>query len=128
MANEAAALALAKRLIDANGRSITIVQLAKTAQDPSRPWRGPTNPRAPALRSVTGFGCFVPLGGSDLGVTFPDDAPGTQVLLFPAADDLGLPLEDFDEIIDGSARWAISNVQVLQPGAKRLLYYFLVQK
>ena len=128
MADFSAEVALAQELIAANGRSVSLVQLAKAAANPALPWRGPANARTPALRTVTGKACFVPLGGSSLGIEFPDAAPGSQVCLYPAAEDQGQPLEDFDEIIDGAERWAIASVQVLQPAEQRILYYFLVQK
>ena len=127
MANFVKLAATAKRLIDANGRAISIVKLTLTPSDSDKPWRGPVDARSPAALTVTGLAAFVPLGGNDLGLDFQDAAPESRVCLFPASDDGGNALEDFDEIIDGTERYAIDRVQVLQPAATRLLYAFLVQ-
>lgn len=126
MANFTKLAATAKRLINKNGREVSIVKLNTTPADPARPWRGPNNPRTGGA-TVVAKAAFVPLGGSNLGITFQDAAPDSEVMLFAADDDEGNFLENFDEVIDGTARWAIGQVQVLQPADKRLLYFFLVE-
>lgn len=117
--------ALAKKLIDVNGRTISIINLNETPPDPNKPWRGQADPTS-GQTAVTGKGAFVPLGGSDLGHRFSESDPDDQVCLFPAADDQGFPLEDFDEILDNTTRWQIKETQVLQPGNSRFLYFFRV--
>lgn len=120
--------AVAKRLIDREGRDISIVKLDEDPADPTKPWRSSAAPRGSAATAVAGKGVFVPLSGSDLGLTFTSGDEDSTVCLFPGSSDGGNQLEDFDEIIDGSQRWRIAETQVLQPGATRLLYAFLVQR
>lgn len=119
--------ALAKRLIDKNGRPITIVNLGETPADPTKPWRGAADARAEATE-VPGTGAFVTGAPGELGITFENGAPDSQVVLFPAADDDGETLEDFDEIVDGSTRWRIVETKILQPGTTRFIYAFLVEQ
>lgn len=129
MADFAELAAVAKRLIDENGRTVSIIKLDKTAADPNKPWRGPVDPRATPIFTVTGKAVFVPLGGSDLGIEWPQDnnlKRGDQVCLFAADNDTGQELEKADEIEDGAGRWAIINTQLLQPADQRLLYFFEV--
>lgn len=120
--------ALAKRLIDANGRTVTITRLSNAPANPAQPWRGPNDPRdsAEGAQSVSGLAAFVPLGGGDLGIKFSELEPDDKVLLFPAADDGGNNLEDFDEVVDGTTRYRIIETQILQPGATRFMYFFRV--
>jgi hypothetical protein len=128
VANFVALAATAKRLIDANGRAISIVRLSQVVSDPAKPWRGPAAPRGAAATTVPGRGAFVVLGGSGLGIKFKQDLPDSEVCLFPASDDAGQLLEDFDEIIDGPNRWKIVECQVLQPADTRLIYFFQVAR
>ena len=117
--------ALAKKLIDANGRTVSIIQLNDTPPNPAQPWRGVADPTS-GQTAVTGKGVFVQLGGSNLGINFRESDPDDQVLMFPAADDQGFPLEDFDEVLDNTERWKIKETQVLKPGNARYMYFFRV--
>jgi hypothetical protein len=128
VANFPAAAALAKRLIDANGRVISLVRLSQVAANPAQPWRGPSAPRGATATTVTGRGCFVVLGGSELGIKFSAIEPDSQVCMFPASDDGGYDLTEFDEIVDGSTRWRIIEAQVLRPADLKLMYFFLVKQ
>ena len=124
--------ATAERLINANGRTISVIKLEKTAADPAKPWRGPADSRDPAQTTVTGRGSFVPIASAaSLGIdvaqvdNLKEEA---QVCLFPANSDGGNSLERFDEILDRGARWQIVLTSVLQPADTRLMYFFVVQQ
>lgn len=126
MADFSAQIALAKRLIEANGRTITLVKLDETS-DSAQPWLpdAPDVGAAPA-DTQSGIGVFVPLASaSSLGFT-TDDIDGTkrnqQVCLFAAANDGGKQLEDFDELIDGTERYSIGKTLLLRPAEQRILY------
>lgn len=121
-------VALAKRLIDANGRAVSIVQLSNDPEDAAKPWRGPADPRDSNSVTVSGIGAFVPISGGNLGITFQDSGPDDKVFIFPAADDEGKKLEDFDEVVDGTTRYKIQETQFLQPGAARIMYFFRLAK
>lgn len=128
MVDYATLATVAKTLLDDAGREISVVRLDQTAADAAKPWRGSAAPRGNGATTVTGRAAFVPLGGSDLGITFKAEEPAAEVCLFPAEDDDDEELELFDEIIDGSTRWRIIETQILQPGDTRLLYFFLVAR
>lgn len=116
--------ATAERLIEANGRSVTVTKQGKTPVDPNQPWRGSSTP---VLDSVTGIAAFVSPGDLGKVVTNVDQLKRVdQVALFAANNDGGKLLEDFDTITDGSVIWKIHRAELLKPGATRLLYLFEV--
>ena len=118
--------AVAQRLIQANGRTVTIIRHGKNPQDTDQPWRGSSEY---PVATVTGIAAFV--AASDLGYKVRDAENvkrADKVALFAAADDGGQPLEDFDVIQDGDAVWHIVRCEVLQPGSTRLLYMFEVAR
>jgi len=113
--------AVALRLINANGRTITLVQQGNTPTDPAKPWRGEdTTVRA----SVTGKGVF-----TKLDVENPDNTKrGDQMLLFAASVDEGNRLEEFDQVVDGTQTWKIVSASVVGPADTRVLYKFEVKR
>ena len=116
----------AKRLINANGRTVTLNQLGNTPADSAKPWRGVSTP---VRNSVTGKACFV--SRSDLGyvVSNVDNLKRSEkVALFAANDDEDKTLEEFDEILDGSVTWRIDRTEVLNPADTRLMYMFEVSR
>lgn len=116
----------AKRLIEANGRTVTVSKLANTATDATKPWRTTS---VPVAESVSGRAVFV--DPSSLGRLFEnvDDVKrGTQVVLFAAENDGGFELETFDTITDFTAEWKILRTKVLNPASVRLLYAFEVRR
>lgn len=122
MPNYAALATTVKRLIDANGRDIRLVQQGQNPTDSTKPWRGQAEfPRA----EVLGKGVFVSSG--DLGHVLRNVEGlknADKVMLFAAKDDLSLSLEEFDVVADGESLWSIGHAEVLQPGGTRLLYMF----
>lgn len=118
--------ATAERLINANGRTVTVVQQGNTPADVDKPWRSATTT---ARASVSGKAVFV--SSSDLGyvVNNPDNVKrAEQVALFSANDDGGRSLEDFDLIVDGSVNWKITHAEVLAPADTRIMYLFEVNR
>lgn len=118
--------AMAQRLIEANGRTVTIIKHGADPQDSDKPWRaGSQYPVA----SVTGRAVFV--APSDLGhkvVDADNVRRAEKVALFAALDDGGHQLETFDVIEDGDSVWYIIKAEVLQPADTRLLYQFEVRR
>lgn len=118
----------AKRLIDKNGRSITISRLDRSPLDTSKPWRGEPSPRATGgvERSLTTIGVFVhPDGLRDQTMTRPFGFSAideellkrfNQIVLVSGAGTSFQNLEEFDEVTDGSSSWKIELVVRLQPG------------
>jgi len=128
VADFTALAATAKRLIDANGRSITVRKLTDVPTDSAKPWRGAS--RA-VQDSVTGVGVFVSTAPGELGFGVVNEdglLRGRKVVFFAAADDGGKLLETYNEILDDSTLWRIVDYQILDPGDVRLLYMFMVER
>lgn len=125
--NYTRAVALANRLISANGRSVTVQQLSAVAADPTKPWLGTGTPTVSATSVVSAV--FVPLSSAqDLGKSLVDEAllkDAEQVLLVAAN---GTDLTTFHMILDGSVRWKITGVRELKPGPTVILYAFGVAR
>lgn len=118
--------AVAKRLIDKNGRTVLVVKQGDTPQDSDQPWRGQgTYP----INSVSGKAVFV--SEASLGYTARDKdnvKRADMVALFAAANDTGESLETYDVILDGGVTWQILKTELLQPADTRVLYIFEVSR
>ena len=143
MADFVKAAATAKRLIEANGRSVTFFKLNRTAADPTKPWRGPTLDADPtsALEGskVTAKAAFVPASGSGFGRDARDrttaaqrqegGAGGTLVrdikqIALVAASSMpsGTDLELFDAMRDGDRVWKIQFANILAPATTDIIW------
>lgn len=126
MVDYASLAATAQRLIDANGRSVTLIKQGTHPQNHDEPWRGQSSY---PVAEVTGGAVFV--AASDLG-HMVEDTEGLKraekVALFAADADEGNQLELFDVLKDGNVRWLIKHAEVLQPGNIRLVYVFGVSR
>lgn len=125
----AKAAQLALRLIQENGRAITLVYLGQTPEDPAKPWRGNTDARNNPKAQVDTYGAFVPPSGAGLGFLSQDSElvkRAEQILLIAAQSVLGYNVEEFNEVIDPedlvNTRWRIDMVEMLKPGPLRILY------
>jgi hypothetical protein len=126
VANFVKLAAAAQRLINDNGRTVTIAKLGSYSQDTDQPWRGQGSYD---IATVTGKAVFV--SERDLGYTVTDEdnvRRPDKVALFAAADAEGHELETFDEIRDGGVVWRIMKAGVLAPADTRLLYMFEVTR
>lgn len=121
MANYTKLAATAKRLIDKNGRTVTLIQQGQDVTDSDKPWRpDPTYARA----KVTGKAVF-----TELEMANPEGIKRkVEGLLFAAADDGGHKLEDFDTVQDGAEVWRLLNGTVIAPGDIRVVYMFEVAR
>lgn len=131
----AKAAALALRLINENGRAITLVKLGQTPGDVNKPWRSNTTNRTVPEAEEAAFGVFVPPSGSGLGFMSEDSElvkTSEQILLVAAAGVVGYKVEDFNEVIDPedavNTRWRITGVELLKPGSTRILYAIGVKR
>lgn len=117
--------ALAKKLIEANGRTVTFRQLA-VSSDPAKPWR--TDAPVVAL-SVTQKAAFVSLSSRHLGIEL------TQVQLETRSNELvlagsstAMDLLHANEIVDGTETFAIQWVQTVKPGDTAVFYAFGIKR
>ncbi len=133
MVNFVKAAATAKRLVEANGRSVTLFRSNRTPANASQPWRGvsgsPTAPEGGISADVTM--AFVPATGGGFGKMIKD--LGGQISV--AFDQVGLlatdslptgvsasDVEGMDSIRDGSGIWKIVTRGHLRPADRSLLF------
>ena len=112
----------AKRLIDANGRQVTLIKYGNDPADSDKPWRGRNDYHE---AEVVGFASFV----SDSFLKNVDSIKReSNFALFAAEDDEGNDLETFDVIDDGGIIWKIIQTELIAPATKRVLYQFEVKR
>lgn len=130
MADFTRAAATAKRLVEANGRSVDLFKVNRTPADPTQPWRGvsgaPTVPEGGI--TATAIVSFVPATGSGMG-KLVKDLTGSLVsafdqvgLLASSSLPAGVNAEDFDSIRDGDDLWKIVQRGHLKPASTSVLY------
>jgi len=109
--------AVAKRLIDANGRDLTIRKKDRVPADSNKPWRagGTSDTDVGPLKGV-----LVPYESKDVDGTLVRREDKRALI---AANDTNPDLiEQFDSVVDGSDVWRIVSVETLNPGDVRLIY------
>lgn len=111
----------AKTLIQRFGRQVTLERSNRAPADPDKPWRG--NVSAPDETLV--WAAIVPTEFMAEEGRLPQR--GEMTALVPA-DSTYPDLSDYDTIVDGSVRWAIRGVEIVEPGDTRLLYMFSVER
>lgn len=122
--------AVAERLIGENGRSLTLVRRDQgNPTDPAKPWRDSTGASDVTL-VVTGV--FIDFEQEDTDGTLV--RRGDKRVLAAASEVETVAgasfdeLEDYDYILDGTDRWDIVKVDVIEPGSLRVLYDIQVRK
>lgn len=111
----------AKRLIDANGRSLTVNQKSTTSSDSNRPWGATTEANADTLTSIG-----LEFENNKSFITGEVIKAEEKSFLFNAIDSTNKDLTLFDELVDGTENYVISRVNELKPGSVILLYEFIV--
>lgn len=129
MVDYTALAATAKRLVEANGRSVTLLKENRVPDVAGEPWRGTSTAPVAGQGGDTqpAIVAFVPAGGSGLGRLATDSAGGLQVQL----DQVGLlaattvpaiDVEKFDRVLDGTVPWKIVTREKLQPSDTAVLW------
>ena len=114
---------LATRLIDANGRAITVIRFDQTAGDEDKPWKGPTDPREEPDAESEVYGVFVPPGGvSDLGLETVDQDLLKRTYEIAIVRPGTFDFSTANEILDNGVYKKVSFVKELRPGTVSLLY------
>lgn len=129
--NYAALATVALNLVTKFGRSVTLVKFAETPADVNKPWRGNLTPRETPLASATVSMVFVhPSSAEELGLNIEKfgtvDRQAQIGIMAPGSD--ATVYEDYDEVVDGTTRWKITEVEVLKPGPLRMIYFFRVER
>jgi len=117
----------AQRLIEANGRAVTVIKFGTDSQDQDKPWRGQNEYRE---AEVPGAMAFIPK--TQVLTTRAENVDGvvreTQYSLFAAENDGDHDLEHFNVIEDGDTLWRIVSVELISPADKRVMYIFEVKR
>lgn len=128
--------AVAKRLIEANGRDVTLYKRDRTPAVAGEPWRGPDSTPTPPDGLVIGpvKMAFVPATGSGFGkLLFSGDETLMQkidevgLLAADSIEDLVPPFADtdieaIDTLKDGTRIYKVVEVGHLKPADKSLLF------
>jgi len=129
MADFAKLAATAKRLIEANGRTLTLRKRNRTPESAAQPWRGPAATPATAASGVTlsVVGVVVPVTGTGLGSVKVVGDTLTQrfeqaALIASASLPTGVDLKEFGTLVDGDRAWTIARVQELRPASTSVIY------
>jgi len=116
--------AVAQSLIDANGRTVTVIAWKETPADAAKPWEGPDDPRGTPANTDDVKGCFVPLAGSGLGTdTIDADALKRTYEVCMIGPGASFDLATANELIDSTVHKRVTFVQTLKPGSTVLMYY-----
>lgn len=113
-------IALANKLIQKNGRQITIQKLNTTSTG-STPWKeNAVTYNEDLTRHLVG--CFVPASGDFAKDIVSEDLISrvAQVVLIAPTD---TDLDSHNVVIDGNTTWKIEWVKSLKPADKTLLYF-----
>jgi hypothetical protein len=116
---------LAERLIEANGRTISLVRRDQdNPTDPAKPWRGSTEA---AEITVVVKGVFIEFEKEDFDGTLVRRGDKRVLIAAKSVTDEGggaanLKIEDYDHILDGGTRWKIMKAELIEPGDTRILF------
>jgi hypothetical protein len=129
MVNYVRSAATAKRLIEENGRTVTLYRKVRTPLDVNKPWRGPSTAAATPDPNVVGQvkAVIYPVKEEDV-----DDGLvrlGMQTAMV-AHDSLQSPedLSDIDAIKDGSYTYKVVKAVVIGPGDTKIVYQFYLER
>lgn len=117
--------ALAKKLIEKNGRSVTFRQLSATPTDPTTPWRT----TAPAVAaSATQNAAFVSLSSRHLGIELTQEQLNLRANEMVLAGGSALDMLKINQIVDGAETYAVQWVQTIKPGDTAVFYAYGIRR
>ncbi len=126
---------VARTLIEANGRSVTLISDPTAAANPSEPERGPDF--STGATEVAVIMSFVPAAGSGFGKNVRRTKGAEllhgfdQMALLAATsfnEQTALAIEDFDRVRDGSTMYTIGMVEILRPADEEIIYQLGLKK
>ncbi len=122
---------LAERLIEANGRDLSLVRRDQdNPTDPAKPWRDSTEA---ATITVIVKGVFIEFEKEDFDGSLVRRGDKRVLIADKSIIDEGgsaanLIIEDYDELVDAGVRWKIINADTIEPGDTRIMYDLHVRK
>lgn len=112
------------RLIEKNGRAVTLQRLSATPSDAAKPWNGPATPTV--AEAVDVIAAFVPHAGNiEMAKDLLDEnllKRCEQIALVGVTE--GQDFKAFTQLVDNGVAYKIPFMRVLQPGMPTLLYVF----
>lgn len=125
MVNYANLKSLAERLIEANGRTLTLVRRDQgNPVNVAEPWRASTEA---AEITIAVLGVFTEFEKEDFDGSLVRRGDkrvliAEQSVVDNAGGASNLKIEDYDHILDGGVRWKILSVELIQPGPTRIFF------
>jgi len=116
---------LAERLIEINGRDLTLVRRDQdNLVDPTEPWRASTE--AAEITFVV-KGIIIEFEKEDFDGSLVRRGDKRIFIADKSVSDEGgtaanLKIEDYDHILDGTTRWTILKAELIEPGPTRIMY------
>lgn len=131
MVNYANFRTLAERLIEKNGRDISLVRRDQgNPTDAAKPWRDSTEA---ATITVIAKGVIIEFETEDIDNSLVRRGDKRVLLADKSVIDEGgsatnLIIEDYDHILDAGVRWKIIEANVIEPGDTRIMYDIQIRK
>lgn len=122
---------VAERLIEKNGRTISLVRRDQgNPVDSAKPWRSSTE--ADEI-TVSVLGVVIKFEKEDFDGTLVRRGDKRALIAANSVTDAGgsasnLKIEDYDHIIDGTTRWKIIDAETVEPGDTRVYYDIQVRQ
>lgn len=124
---------IAAELVAADGRVVQFVKFSQQPEDPSKPWRGPADPRDyPELEEDLPAVFVPPSSASSLGLRTELNEMVKmceQICIVAPGPEFAHKLEEFDEIVDADGvRWLTVFTETLKPANLALCYFVGVKR
>lgn len=131
MVNYASFRNLAERLIEENGRDLSLVRRDQgNPVDPTKPWRDSTEA---AEITVVVKGVVIEFEKEDFDGSLVRRGDKRILIADKSVIDEGgsaanLQIEDYDHILDETVRWKILDANVIEPGDTRIMFDLQVRQ
>jgi glycine/D-amino acid oxidase-like deaminating enzyme len=125
MVNIANLRLVAEKLIEANGRTISLVRKDEvTPIDPAKPWRANTTTTQVTISVI---GAFIDFDHDDTEGTIIRRGEKRILIAAKSAEEADVnsltDIENYDRVIDAdNTVWSIRQVSVIQPGLEKVAY------
>jgi hypothetical protein len=120
MVNYVRMAATAKRLIEGNGRTVTLVRLSRSPEDTDKPWRGPDLTPDPVPPAITCKAVIIPYVEKEVDGSNIKHGDKRAYIAETSLDEI--EIETYDRLVDASVIYKIVIASLLNPGDVRLLY------
>lgn len=123
MVDYANMLLVAERLVEANGRTVTVTREDRTPADPAKPWEGQADPGTDSALAL--LAVLLEYDTDEVDGTVIERSDMRALVAAKSADDAAgaaVDLTTYDHLDDGADHWRIVGARKVKPGAVVLLY------